>query len=830
MTRRLPRTVLFSLLAAGLMPYASAVDAQASENLPTDTAATESRELSRRKMAVRDAMLEVQEARLAYAAQRYTQAEEHYRNALAVMPDVPATQRQRTFIRESLADALIARAIDYRAVGRHEEAAEFLQEAVRLSPNNQRAKSELTYTHDPVRTNPALSPQHVGNVAEVSRFLEQAEGFVNLGLFEDALRSYQAVLRIDSYNTAARRGMETVQKRRSEYARTAHDAHRAKMLADVDATWEEPLPVDNASPTDEAGVSDASAELPSADLRQSYAERLQDMVLPTVVFDDARIMDVIEALRNQIARFEAIGSAAGSRCLNITANFGSPDSQAYKQVTEQSINLNLTDVSVRDILDLLSERLGIRYYYTPVGVEFCLADRDSGPLLDRTFKVPPHFFDADSDSDDDEDEDGGFAAEKVSVSRVNPVRVLKGMGITFPKNAIAVYSPSTRTLRVRNTAQNLEDIESALDVSLEKDAQIILSVIAMEVFENDLNQLGFDWLLNVSLGTNGEPILSGGNAQKATSTATGVPMVLPELGGNNSPSMSSGLRSLDALKSGDSMESLIEHGSSAVFSTASAAKSPSIFGIRGVWNVADVTFIMSGLSQKKGVDILQNPKLVLSPGAEEQVSVGSVDEMFFPESWEAGEISTSSSNRDSRDNYSYSPIASGANPTDFVRLGSTDDTVDGLGTILMVHKAELEDTAQGTFVNLAFTTVIKQFEGFINWGSPINSAVIGSNDKIEYIELTPNYILQPMIKRYVENTQLRVAPGSVIVMGGLKEAKCIKFEDKIPVLGDLPLVGRLFRSSGETKQRKALIFFVKVDYVDPTGKNPATGERPSQEM
>lgn len=780
-------------------------------------------------MAVRDAMQEVQEARLAYAAKRYTQAEEHYRNALAVMPDVPATQRQRTFICQSLADALIARAVDYRAVGRHEEAAQFLREAVQLDPGNKRAETELAYTLDPVRTNPALTPQHVGNVAEVNRLLELANGYIDLGLYDDAVATFQSVLRTDPHNSAARRGMEAVQKRRSSYYASARHANRARLLAQADAEWEEPVPADVSAPVDET-ANGASAELTDDSLKQSYVDRLSEMVLPNIVFDDVRIADVIEALQNQISRFEANGNIAGGRHINLTANFGSPDSPAYKQLAGQSINMTLSDVSVKDILDMLVTRLGIRYFYTPVGVELCLGDRDSGPLLDRTFKVPPHFFDPRSDSE--EEDDDGFASEKVSVSRVNPVQVLKGMGITFPKGAVAVYSPSSRSLRVRNTAQNLEDIEAALDVPMDADSQITLSVIAMEVFENDLNQLGFEWLLNVGLGSNN--FLSGGVSRSAISTATGAPVISTELGANNSPSMSSGLRGAETLRSSDSMESLIESGSSAYFNSGSGAKSPSIFGIRGVWNVADVTFIMNGLSQKKGVDVMQNPKLTFSPGVEEQVSVGSVDEMFFPETWEQGEVSTSNNNNNNNSviggrKYSYSPIASGANPTDFVRLGCTDDAVDGLGTILLIHKAELEETAQGTFVNLALTTVIKEFEGFINWGSPINSAVV-SGDRIEYIELTPNYILQPMIKRYVENTQIKVAPGSVIVMGGLKEAKNIKFEDKIPVLGDLPLVGRLFRSSGETKQRKALIFFVKVDYVDPTGKNPMTGERPSQEM
>lgn len=86
-----------------------------------------------------------------------------------------------------------------------------------------------------------------------------------------------------------------------------------------------------------------------------------------------------------------------------------------------------------------------------------------------------------------------------------------------------------------------------------------------------------------------------------------------------------------------------------------------------------------------------------------------------------------------------------------------------------------------------------------------------------YVELTPNHILQPIFKRYVTNTSLVVRDGSVLVMGGMKEAKVVSYEDKVPVLGDLPLVGRLFRSSGSKKKQRVLLIFAKVNIVTPTG-------------
>lgn len=229
--------------------------------------------------------------------------------------------------------------------------------------------------------------------------------------------------------------------------------------------------------------------------------------------------------------------------------------------------------------------------------------------------------------------------------------------------------------------------------------------------------------------------------------------------------------------------------------------------------------------------MLRNPRLIFSPGMEEQVTFADVTEMFFPESWEPSEFATFNGNNnnnnddDNGQRRGGSVVATGAMPSDFVRFGMVDDAIGGFGTILQVHSAEISES--GEHVTLALTTTTNEFEGFINWGSPINSATWDGRGRIYSFQLTPNYILQPMIKRYVENTKITLVPGTVMVMGGLKEAKHVQFEDKVPIIGDLPLVGRLFRSSGEQRIRKALLYFVKVDVVDPTGRDVRTGERPS---
>ncbi len=821
MMRPFSRTSIFSLIAMGtlsLAPFSSAQQVDAAE-------------AARREMAARDARQLVQEARLAYKAKRYSQAVEHYRSALLTLPDSDSTRRFAEFIRQSLSDALIAKAIDYRTVGRYDEAVSFLQEAIKLAPDNKRAEVELLHTSDPTRHNPALSPQHVGDVAEVTRLLELGYSQIDLGKFDEAEETFRSISKIDRYNSAARQGMEIARRHKMAYYKTAHNATRAKMLSDVDKQWEES--VYDGAPVDRATEETFSPGI-DTELQNSYAKRLDEMILPNILFDDAPITDVIDALQNQITRFESNGVNA-ERHINITTNFGNPNSEPYKNLMAQTVRLTLSQVSVKEVLDLLTKQLGISYYYTPSGIEISYSGKDFGPLIDRTFNVPPHFFDSRPGEQEEDSEDDSFSDEtgsRMSVLRVNPTQVLKSMGISFPEGAVARYSASTRRLTVRNTSHNLQEIEELLNVPMEEARQIVLNVIAMEVSETDLEQLGFDWMFNVNIG--GEQQMTGG--QELASSLTGLPFFSGNTsaqGAQDATLATGGLRSGTRVFSagGAALENLISSGAVASFNGVESDYAPGIFGIRGVWNSVDVTVMMRGLAQRKGVDILQNPRIVFSPGAEEQVVFANVNELFFPETWEAPQISSmggggwNDDDDDNRQTASGSIVAIGAQPSDFVRFGMTEDTIGGIGTILQIHSAEISEN--GRFITLALTSTTNEFEGFINWGSPINGSLWSGNSSIQYFQLNPNYILQPMIKRYVENTKLTVVPGTVIVMGGLKEASVVRFEDKVPVLGDLPLVGRLFRSSGEQKKRKALIYFAKVDVVDPTGRDVATGERPS---
>lgn len=63
-------------------------------------------------------------------------------------------------------------------------------------------------------------------------------------------------------------------------------------------------------------------------------------------------------------------------------------------------------------------------------------------------------------------------------------------------------------------------------------------------------------------------------------------------------------------------------------------------------------------------------------------------------------------------------------------------------------------------------------------------------------------------------TQLRVQTGETVVMGGLRRDRSSDNVDKTPILGDLPLIGRIFRNTGKTSTNNTLMIFITTTIVD----------------
>ncbi len=828
MTKRASSLFLSLSLSVSSLAWADSSSAQDS-----DTQRKIDAQVAQRQMAARDAMIELQKARQLYSEGRYTDSEESYRKALSLLPDASATQKQRDFIKKSLADALVAKAMDYREVGRTEEAISFLEEAIELSPDDKRAAAELINTKDPIRHNPALTPQHVANVQEVNRLLTLAYAAYDLGKYDEAGRAFNAVLAIDSYNMAAARGLQAVNTRKSAYYRAAYDTARTELLTDVDETWDM-REVDKISGLIPMGGPSIESQAVAPTISEDViyiADALEKVMISRIVLEQASIDDFVEVLNGQLRSAHASGVT--TKPINVIPNFGLESSAEFQQLEARRFNLDLTDVSMKAVLDTVSRQMGILYDVFPEGVELTYSGRDFGPIRQRKFTVPPSFFSADVEAVDDD-----FASEgSAKFKRVNPQEQLERLGVHFPEGASAHYSVSSRTLTVENTSYNLQQLDEVLVLPPSMQHQVMLNVYSMEVSQKDLEDLGFEWLINASVT---DAVFAGGGVSVAGS---GAPSDI-EASGNM---VTSGLRSGRQALTSSSIEDIITAGSASAFGALQQEKAPAVFGFRGVWSGADLTVLMRGLNQKKGVDKLYNPQIIFSPGDDRQVLVANVREFYVPMEYDPPALQENNSGNtdpyqdllnqglspeeaqallsgNGEDSEPSIPMVTPAHPSSFEFIGTTEDQFNGVGTTLAIHHVEVNNEGESLTVDL--TAAINDFDGFVNWGVPIYSAV-PLDDRIVDITLTENPILKPIFNSKFVNTSLDLAPGDVVVFAALHEAKIIKYEDKVPILGDIPLMGRLFRSEGTSRDKRVLLFFARIDLMDPTGVSVKTGERPS---
>jgi type IV pilus assembly protein PilQ len=67
---------------------------------------------------------------------------------------------------------------------------------------------------------------------------------------------------------------------------------------------------------------------------------------------------------------------------------------------------------------------------------------------------------------------------------------------------------------------------------------------------------------------------------------------------------------------------------------------------------------------------------------------------------------------------------------------------------------------------------------------------------------------QPIVDRREAETTLLIRNGQTVVLGGLRKKEVSKEVNKVPLLGDIPLIGALFRFTGESTINSELVVFV----------------------
>ncbi|MBJ6725731.1 type II and III secretion system protein family protein [Geomesophilobacter sediminis] len=87
----------------------------------------------------------------------------------------------------------------------------------------------------------------------------------------------------------------------------------------------------------------------------------------------------------------------------------------------------------------------------------------------------------------------------------------------------------------------------------------------------------------------------------------------------------------------------------------------------------------------------------------------------------------------------------------------------------------------------------------------------------------------PIIDTREVRTRVQLKDGESLVLAGLLQEQQVKTMSKIPILGDIPVLGALFRSTQNDLQEKELVFFITPRLVSPSvpgTKVPLPTDRP----
>jgi len=93
----------------------------------------------------------------------------------------------------------------------------------------------------------------------------------------------------------------------------------------------------------------------------------------------------------------------------------------------------------------------------------------------------------------------------------------------------------------------------------------------------------------------------------------------------------------------------------------------------------------------------------------------------------------------------------------------------------------------------------------------VHPSVTVTDEQTKTIRLSDGDFILPLAQSSVResDTIIRAKSGEIVIIGGLIETRKMDSESKTPLLGDIPLLGELFKSKSEATQKKELIIMLK---------------------
>jgi type IV pilus assembly protein PilQ len=83
-----------------------------------------------------------------------------------------------------------------------------------------------------------------------------------------------------------------------------------------------------------------------------------------------------------------------------------------------------------------------------------------------------------------------------------------------------------------------------------------------------------------------------------------------------------------------------------------------------------------------------------------------------------------------------------------------------------------------------------------------------SDDSVGQVVVASGGVNVPSINTRTVSTQVVLGDGQTVVLGGILETNQTRTATKVPWLGDIPILGNLFKTTTDTNDKDELLIFV----------------------
>ena len=683
-----------------------------------------------------------------------------------------------------------------------------------------------------------VMPNAKVNQADMQKLLAETRIYIRAGKYTEAMNTVEKAFVVNPYNAEAISLASSIYRKLYDYGADRRKADIAAM--DAYAAWQWNEPTFNLIPV---------AEIPTAVVRRSIDlgsdVKLNNIIFPSFQFDDADLTAVLTFIQDRSKEYDPEKNE--KRKGVSVGHMLTPE-----LVDKVRVTLSLDNVSLGTLLDCLSLVTGLKYEVSTnaSGLTSINFAPKANEMIVHEWDVPRNFTQVimgggaaavsggageggagqilDVPGADVPAVGGGEGAGGAGEGGAIPVAggeggegggegiVLTGpesrksveipsstlktyfseRGVEFPTGSAISYSHRTLKLRTVNTRANIFKIDERMSqIEAANNPLVMVEIKAVEINETDYQELGFDWTLGTlgtsNMETNTGTLTSGNNGW----------MLGPGINANVPGSPFYPIRGANKER---------DRGGTAIINNWNIF--PSLFGSRTPFGSdlpLNISLTVNALAQSNRTETLSAPKIVTYDGNQAVVKMEKL--YYFPESWEEIEVEVTTTG-------DGGPVTRITPP---VPEFEEDGEPVGISFKVTPRVRRNKD------ISLTLDMLMSSYLGPDNYTVTIygedryySTSTIDGVLQTQVERVPKNYVFtvwRPIISTRNIKTVVEVSDGETLVLGGMVENNSISRVDKVPILGDLPLIGRFFQSQAENNIRKNMLLFVTARLIDDHG-------------